>query len=646
MVNVVEYTKTQWTSEKPSAVVEQIGQGHQLPTEALGYSPDAKYRAQVVQAGAVDRILEFMLKTNQPFDQVKKGGDLPCPSIWLNVLNNFCQDGFLQPKSLSRDTQYKIIVNMGPLFQDMSNFERRELFGSKDYWAKCLMFFTNMLYGLLNSEYQRLGDFMLKQKLLKSFLVRVLFLEMAEPPAFQDILDFEGRDERMPKPDIIGLSQTFCALTIKSLMVKREAIVAEEFAAMPIRPEHELTLRSGLFQLLGSSNRPGWFQGGYAATMSIFILLYDRQKRLSPPFGVDSVTETIVPICRSYLVKYAPLSRDRFFFENVMTSMVAVGATLLTPSINNKQAPIDYNVAKAIEAGLMEYCVDCCDTNDSRMAKPLEGMIRTVASTVILDETCKVLQERAAAIRARVERVKERQPVLLRELILIEELLKNPIVKPPPDSETCAFCQEKTKKATTQKCPFCKSIIYCSEDCQRLNWMLHQADCEKTRKTPIAKSQEELHADGKVLFAKHIKKLLMQAALKGIQILDCFVVFDMCETTPLFKTFTLEQFAEKYIQDEDAMSYSKSVLQRNKYEGAITVSFVGFTPDGLNASLLTFPPSTAPLLPSVVSAGHDADKWIAAQSDVARSSLSQVGLQKLQNNPQMWKVALLQTMKP
>jgi hypothetical protein len=84
MADVIEYTKTKWGKENPSKVAAEIGQGARLLTKALGYSNNAKYCSQVVQAGGVDRILEFLLKTDQPFVDVKKGGDLPCPSIWLN----------------------------------------------------------------------------------------------------------------------------------------------------------------------------------------------------------------------------------------------------------------------------------------------------------------------------------------------------------------------------------------------------------------------------------------------------------------------------------------------------------------------------------------------------------------------------------
>ncbi len=134
--------------------------------------------------------------------------------------------------------------------------------------------------------------------------------------------------------------------------------------------------------------------------------------------------------------------------------------------------------------------------------------------------------------------------------------------------------------------------------------------------------------------------------LKGYSILDCIVVVDMCEFTPLFKTYTLEQFSSIYIQDEDAVTLSKKVLKRNKANGALTVSFVGFSDtEGFNANLMTFPPNTAPLLPSVIKV-LDTEKWLVAQKEVAQASLGQGGGAQMQKNPRVWQAALMKTMKP
>lgn len=128
--------------------------------------------------------------------------------------------------------------------------------------------------------------------------------------------------------------------------------------------------------------------------------------------------------------------------------------------------------------------------------------------------------------------------------------------------------------------------------------------------------------------------------------MDCIVVIDMCEFTPLFKTYTLEQFSSIYIQDDDAVALSEKVLQRNKSNGSLTVSFVGFSDtEGFNGNLLTFPPSTAPMLPSVLQA-PDAEKWLVAQREVARSTLGQGGGAQMQKNPRVWQAALMKTMKP
>jgi hypothetical protein len=122
----------------------------------------------------------------------------------------------------------------------------------------------------------------------------------------------------------------------------------------------------------------------------------------------------------------------------------------------------------------------------------------------------------------------------------------------------------------------------------------------------------------------------------------------MCEATPLLKTLTPEQFAECYIQDEAGITQSKAVLEKNKAARAVTVSFAGFTPEGLNASILTFPPSTAPQMPSVASA-DDLEKWSTAQRAATQAFFSKhqgSGIEKIRSDKQLWQATLLKTMKP
>ena len=521
--NLMDYVKTKWGTEPPSSVVANIAKGDRLATEALGLSPNIQYRAQVVQAGAVDKLLGFLIKTDKPFREIlpPSGGEqITCPSVWLNVLNNFCQDGFLQPQSLARDVQYKIIINLGALFQDMSNMEHRELYGSRNVWIKSLMFFCNMLFSLVSSKYPKISQFLLRQKLLQDFLVRVLYLPLGEPEITQEIREFtETREDRLPKPDIVGTAATFAALTIKTIWTRqgpKNPTIIESYAGTTIRPEHELRLMTGLFSLLQlKTHGDGWYEGGHSATLILFLILFDKADRLSGPFGVDSASEQLVGIVRHHISQYAPLSRDRFFLENILTGLVTIGASLMTPIMGGKQAPIDYNVAKAIQAGLLDYFIECCDINDPRIATALEGSIRTVAATLILVETQTALQELAPSLQAKMDRILERHPVLLPPLNMLKELLDNPMIKAPPEDDACAFCQEKTTPETVLKCPFCKTIVYCSKDCQRLNWMIHQMDCAAKRKEPVAQSSEQLMTDGKKFFALHVSKILLQAAYVG-----------------------------------------------------------------------------------------------------------------------------------
>lgn len=849
---VISYVATEWGKKDPQKIVEQIGKGYALPTEALVQSQNVKYRSQVIQAGAVDKILEFLLKCNKPFEQVlpptssassssssSEGGEsnelIECPSIWLGVLNTVCQQGFVQPPSLERDVHYKIIVNIGPLFQDMMDFRHMSLFGKRDAWIKSLLFFCNMQYSLLsNKTNPRLAEFMLKQQHLKYFLVHVLCLPIAEPQTTKFILSYMGKTNNdsgadnddgttakvsTQRPDILGLSQTYCACAIKTLTMthKHRLKILQEFGSTPLHLEEpkfllpseqrklrrqreqqkrrqmetleaaledldilndaeldevddvindsnnndnnpngtgkRLTLTNTIVQVFRRNhnhmyNRDGWYQGGYAAAMNIFLQLYDMHARKSAPFYIspsftttktvttkDGYTEErqvkesncvsidIVQACQRHLKKYAPVSRDRYFLENAMTGMVILAGTFVTPVMIKKtdmaqikeqadrgegspdgtaskldprkmrQLPVDANVAKAIDYGAMELILDACDTGETKLAKTIENVLRAVAKVIILEETCAALQKSASAIKARMQRVMERHPYLVKEIALVEEILRNPFIKPMSSSamtrpalspssttlldastssgfdgsdskldigkhgstgtndvveyETCDFCQEKAESGKMKRCPFCKSVCYCCHDCQKLNWPLHSMQCEQIRKSPVTSSSQQLHSDGRMLLSRHIPKLLLQASLKGMNILDCFVTFDMCETTPLLKTYTPEQFAEYYLQDEEAVELSRKMWERNKAKGALTVSFTAFiSREGLSASLVSFPPTTAPPYLEAVQKANDVDKWLVAQKEISRTSLPPGGFAKIKDNPTLWRAALMKTMKP
>eukprot|EP00980_Cylindrotheca_fusiformis_P000908 scaffold241_cov89-Cylindrotheca_fusiformis.AAC.7 len=653
MTDLASYMKTKWTKEDPKMIVQQIGEARQLPTEAFGMvagvggHATAEYRTQLVQAGAVDHIIAFLLKTDKPFDEVIQGGDLICPSTWLNVLNLFCQDGFLEPEALARQTKYKIVINMGPLFQDMSNFETRQLFGSKDAWIKSLPFFTSMVSGLLASEFSKISDFLVRQASLKDFLVRVLFLEIGDPEIKSEIEEYvETRDKRIVKPDIIGTSQTYCAYSIKSLMIKRGKQYMEEFAETPIRPEHSLTLTSAIIKLFENSQRDNWYKGGYSAALSIFIMLYDHYDRLSSDFGVESASAKMVTICQTHLTKYLHLVRDRYFLESVMTGIVTLGATMMTPAVNQQQAAIDYNVANAIRSGLFYFCLDVCDSNEIRAATALDGLLKVVQSTAGLPDTKKALQETGEAVRCRLERVLARVPYLHTGLNLIHAILKQSIPPPPPnESIACEFCFEKCTKGTTTKCPFCRTVTYCSKDCQRLNWMLHQTTCYEKRKTPLPKTDDEIVDDGKVIFAKHINQILFQASLKNVNMLDILAIFDMSEATPLFQTLRMEQFADMYVQDEETVANAKKVMEKNKASGSLTAVFIGFTEDGLLARLVGFPPETTPLIPGL-NGIEPMKKWEIAQQVVAHMYAKEGGIKQIQSHQPLLRASILKTMKP
>jgi len=699
---LVEYLRTVWGKQDPKDTVEEIAQGKLLPLQAFliagpqhqqngqeGEKED--FRSALVKAGAIDRILEFLLQSDKPFEKVLPGaGDddlIDCPSIWLQVASCVCRDGFLKPPSLQKEIQFKVVNNIQGVFQDVSNFQQRKFFGRNDSWIRSLLYFLALLRNLLTSENQQMAEFLMKIPPIKLFLVRMLYLELGGGPkeVLSEIHEFESTHNM----EVIGLCQSYAAFTIKTVTEKMGAVVATnqkketeskeddkkgkfrhytnsllgEFAGIPVGPGEELMVGPGILKLLETSKSDGWYQGGFSSTMFIFLKLYDWGGRLSGKFGADCVSSNLVPICRDYLMKFAAKKRtnDHYFLENMTTSLVVLGASLLTPvDLKGRQAPIDYNVASAIYGGLLEYCCDICDAcYDGRFVAPLSKFLQIVFAMARFPLTKKALKSKSTEIRAKIERVKGRPPYLFSCMPAIEKIVDAAMLSEDGKEKTeeppkCEFCTEKCSayNKDVRKCPFCKSVVYCSSDCLRLNHILHKQSCVLLRKYPAPKSSsDEIVQNGKELFATHLRKILLQASLKGFSILYCYVVIDMAEATPLLRTLTQDQFFQSYpIPDEEAMEKTKEKFERNKADGSLTVSFIGFFEEGLSINFLTFPPDAAPTHsefgPSVLQA-FEADKWTAAQRLVAQTTFrAPGGVKALQNNPQLWKASLMKSMKP
>ena len=649
---LIEYLRTTWGKQDPVDVVEEIGKGKYLPLQAFllakpqqqngSDDKEEDYRSRLVQAGFIDKILEFLLQSNKDFETVLPGaGDenlVQCPSMWLQVVSCVCRDGFLRSPDLQKETQFKVVNNIQGVFQDVSNFDERKLFGRRDSWIQSLLYFSALLRNLLTSENPQMANFLMKIPPIKSFLVRMLYMELGGVP--KEVLQEIREYEMTRNPKIVGFCQSYAAFTIKTVTEKFGAAAAAnqkketennsktkhytnamlgEFAVMPVAPGEELMLGPGILKLLETSKSDGWYQGGYSSTMFLFLKLYDWGGRLSGKFGVDCVASNLVPVCRDYLLKFASAKRvtdNNYFLENITTGLVVMSASLVTPvNLKGQQAPIDYNVANSIYSGLLEYCCDICDAcNDNRFVPPLTKFLQIVFAVAKFPLTKKALQSKKTDIRSRISRVKQRPPFLFSCLPIIEKIVDTAV--PSEDSEE------------------------------------NQQSSLSLRKYPAPKSSsEDIIQNGKELFAIHLQKILLQASLKGFSILFCIVVIDMVEATPLFRTLTEEQFFQSYsILKDDKIENIKKTFELNKDNGSLTVSMVGFLEEGFSVSVLSFPPDAAPTHsyfgPSVKQA-FEADKWTAAQRQVAQTTFrAPGGVKKLQKNPQLWQASILKSMKP
>ena len=74
----------------------------------------------------------------------------------------------------------------------------------------------------------------------------------------------------------------------------------------------------------------------------------------------------------------------------------------------------------------------------------------------------------------------------------------------------------------------------------------------------VEKEKHRVNEEGKEIFAAHVHKILLQASLKGYSILFCYIVIDITQLTPIFRTLTHEQFIQSYDLTIDEETFKKS----------------------------------------------------------------------------------------
>jgi hypothetical protein len=85
-----QYLNTKWGTENPVKVVDDISKGKLLPTQSLLISKNVEYLYEIIQAGGIDKILEFLLQSNvQDFNTVlpsTSSSTSTSTSTWLRDL--------------------------------------------------------------------------------------------------------------------------------------------------------------------------------------------------------------------------------------------------------------------------------------------------------------------------------------------------------------------------------------------------------------------------------------------------------------------------------------------------------------------------------------------------------------------------------
>ncbi|KAK0190457.1 hypothetical protein F5146DRAFT_554075 [Armillaria mellea] len=93
----------------------------------------------------------------------------------------------------------------------------------------------------------------------------------------------------------------------------------------------------------------------------------------------------------------------------------------------------------------------------------------------------------------------------------------------------CHWCQKTPQDLGSDKpfqtCSRCKEVIYCSTECQRLNWPLHKLPCSKSKERNAILAQDPARAASAAKFAKWFERppkldVLRQAAMQALDIIN------------------------------------------------------------------------------------------------------------------------------
>jgi hypothetical protein len=570
-----------------------------------------------------------------PLEPVDKK-DIPVmPTVWINALLNLCHKNNMPP-DLLEPVRLKVARRLGPLTAAMCDFDRRELFGAKDDWISGLSFYFGLVNNLVLTPASK--KILEEQGNIKGILVRILYLDLYRDDLKKEIRNAEARNRALPNSISTLQGIAACALqefadVPRNPSNRFDELQVEELrklANIPVSPNSNVTLASGLFDLFHEASEDTLNGQGYSSLHYIFRQINEAIE--FEVFHVDSTTRELVELWKTQLNSSRQVERDTP--DSIYTSLVRL------PS---RSMACDTEVSYAVRNGLIELCLQSLAKSNVHVCE-IDSLFSTVGMTVLQPKTLKAIKKRASIIREALHKFRGHVPQAQVDHVI--GLLDKASLSTAPAviglcsdmMEACRWCLKTLEKDKAKHCAGCNRAAYCSRKCQLRDWKQgsHKLDCKSMRTSDLKhldaglsekeasrarQFEEELSVSGAVLFSNNIPKILLQASARGFNILECIVALDFCALKPKIEIMSREEFLEGLEGLPEQLAHSKRILERNFSNGALTCACITFVGDGCETLIKTFPKEVAPTPPySTYIMSPDEPRWLVAQRQMELES--------------------------
>jgi hypothetical protein len=608
-------------SQSPARVVQQVIEGHDFATQGVVNYHDAQFNGRLVNAGLIDALLDHLQTPLKPVHEK----DIPVmPTVWINALLNLCHKNNMPP-NLLESVRLQVVQRLGPLTTAICDFDRRELFGTKDYWIAGLYLYTGLVSNVVLTPASK--SILEEQGDIKGILVRILYLDLyGGDDLKKDIRKAQVKNRALP--DYIGNVQNIAACALQEFadvprnpsnqFDKPQVEELRKLANIPVSPNSNVTLTSGLFDLFDKASEHTLNGQGYSALHYVF-----RQVNEAIDFEVFHVKSTTLKLVELWKIQVnSSRQAERDTPDSIYTSLVRL------PS---RSMACDTEVGYAVKTEIIELCLQSLAKSNVFVTE-IDRLLLAVGLTVLQPKTLNAIKKQASLIREALHtfrgRVPQAQVDHVRGLLDKASLSTVPVVGLCRDMEACRWCLETLETGKGKQCSSCRRASYCSKECQVKDWKQgsHKLDCKQMKMNDVKhrdagfsekdakralKAEGNLSMSGNVLFGNNIHKILLQASARGYKILECVVALDFRELKPTIEIMSREEFFEgNEGTTPEQIAHSKRIVERNFTNGALTCICITYVGDGCEKLIKTFPQDAAPTsgfgVPGV-------PRWLVAQ---------------------------------